>query len=124
MNYYQPRELKDKDGNPSGIWHYTCMNDGRIWAVGYCAQGCPGHDTKDGAYEHQRQYELDNARYNGKLGNEHHREERKCEICGEWTDGYASVGMGGMERYILCDQHRNRESLDTLVEAGDSFGSY
>ena len=120
MNYYQPRELKDKDGNPSGIWHYTCMNDGRIWPVGYCAQGCPGHDTKEGAYEHYRQYELDTSRYDGTYSGT----QRKCEICGEWTQRFASVGPDHMEMHTLCDAHRNRETLDTLVEAGDSFGSW
>lgn len=38
MNYYDARELADKSG-----WHYTCMNDGRIWGVGYDGkfQECP-----------------------------------------------------------------------------------
>ena len=37
MNYYAPRQKKAADGTPSGVWHYTKMNDGMIQAVGYCA---------------------------------------------------------------------------------------
>jgi hypothetical protein len=42
MNYYQARELQ-KDGKGIGLWHYTCMNDHRIWAVGHCSswEVCP-----------------------------------------------------------------------------------
>lgn len=38
MNYYDARPIKDGSG-----WHYTCMNDGRIWPVGYDSpiQTCP-----------------------------------------------------------------------------------
>lgn len=43
MNYYQAREILGEDKKPTGKWHYTCRNDDRIWAVGYCAslQSCP-----------------------------------------------------------------------------------
>ncbi|GEM_PF-3326042 len=37
MNYLQPRELKDKDGQPIGLYHYTSMNDGTIHPIGYCS---------------------------------------------------------------------------------------
>lgn len=38
MNYYQARQMVE-----SGLWHYTCMNDGSVWPVGYCApdEACP-----------------------------------------------------------------------------------
>jgi hypothetical protein len=43
MNYYAAREIADANGKPSGRYHFTCENDGRIWPVGYCASrwGCP-----------------------------------------------------------------------------------
>lgn len=38
MNYYAPRQLKNPaTGQPTGLWHYTCLNDGRVWPIGYCA---------------------------------------------------------------------------------------
>ena len=38
MNYYETRELLINDGKTgSGKFRYTCMNDSRVWAVGYCA---------------------------------------------------------------------------------------
>src|SRR5205807_6842276 len=35
MNYYDARE-RQRDGKGTGIFDYTCMNDGKIWPVGYC----------------------------------------------------------------------------------------
>lgn len=36
MNYYEARQIL-KDGKPDG-WHYTVMNDGDVWPVGYCGR--------------------------------------------------------------------------------------
>jgi len=51
MNYYQAREMY-KDGKPSGKWHYICMNDGKIWPVGYCSpwKTCLDCDGKSAWY--------------------------------------------------------------------------
>ena len=118
MNYYQPREIRGMDGNPSGRWHYTCMNDGRIWPVGYCAQGCPGHDSKDGAYEHQRQYVLDHKlRLDGQALNT----AQKCLVCGAWTDRFAEADM---QQFFLCDAHRTREEVASRFEVGDAISSW
>lgn len=38
MNYYQPLQLSDKEGKPTGFWHMTCTNDNKTWAVGYCRE--------------------------------------------------------------------------------------
>ena len=119
MNYDQPREIKDAGGQPSGKWHYTRMNDGRIWPVGYCADGCPGHDTKEGAYEHQRQYDLDHARYDTEYGH-----WQPCRVCGELTNKAATWGVGGLSHAVLCDAHRTREYLEPLVTAGDAISSF
>lgn len=118
MNYYQPRELL-KDGKPTGLWHYTCRNDDRVWPVGYCAQDCPGHATPEEAREHYRQYLLDNARYDGYLRDE----QRKCEICGAWTQRYAEGPHIFM--HVLCDEHCNREGLSQVIGTmGDIISSY
>jgi hypothetical protein len=119
VNYDQPREMKGSDGEPTGRWHYTRMNDGRIWATGYCAQGCPGHDDKAGAYELQRQYELDNARYGIVWG-----EWNPCQVCGELTNQGATWGLGNLSHARLCPAHQDRQHLDPFVTAGDAISSF
>jgi hypothetical protein len=41
MNYYAARQLES--GPHAGKWHYTCMNDGAVWAYGACSsmKPCP-----------------------------------------------------------------------------------
>lgn len=123
MSYYTARELMDKDGKATGKWHYTVAwgdADGtRIAPVGYCAGGCAGHETKEGAYNHYKRYLLDcHTRYEaGERATVQHR----CEApdCGAWTTGAALVG--GYEIHYLCDAHRTRETLEPLVYVGDAW---
>jgi hypothetical protein len=106
MNYYDARQTKDKAG-----WHYTCMNDGQIWPVGYCRDHEP-HDTQDEARECFRAWLLDNAKYDRpRFSNALYR----CDVegCREFTDGGATDGHNSP--YTLCGQHRNRETLKTLI---------
>lgn len=120
VNYYDAREKADANGKPSGTWHYTVRNDDRIHPVGYCAQNCPGHSTPDEAREHYRLYLVDSATYNGVLQGE----QRECESCKDWTQGYASIPIN-MERHILCDKHRNHETLNQLIHpVGQIVSSY
>jgi hypothetical protein len=112
VNYYQAQELA-KDGKPSGIWHYTCQNDRRIWPVGYCADGCAGHATAEEAQEHYRQWQLDTAKYDGRIAHQ----QQRCQVCDAWTQGYASIEPGMTHMFILCDEHRNRDELAKLVES-------
>jgi hypothetical protein len=65
MNYYRARELKNPEGNPSGLWHFTQMNDGRIWAVGYCRELNCKHATAVEASNCYRKYIIE--RCNGLL---------------------------------------------------------
>lgn len=104
MNYYQARQrLSDK------TWHFTCMNDGQIWAVGDCRNHA-GHATKEEAEECYRKYLLNN-----KLHLDRKREDtkQKCVVCGEWTQSYAEVDM---EQWPLCDSHRTKEHVDKLLK--------
>lgn len=120
MNYYQPREMQDKNGQGTGLWHYTVKNDNRIWAIGNCADNCPGHADKEGAYEHYRQYLIDKARFHAPtVANP---TLHKCEICGEWTDKIAIIDQ--TVHHFLCDTHCNRESLEQVVKVGDAISSY
>ena len=110
MNYYDAHEMRNEQGDPGGLWHYTLENDGRIMPVGYCAQDCLGHTTPEEAREHYRLYLLDNAKYDGMLQGE----QRQCEICGLWTQSYAHIPLN-MEAHFLCEEHLNRETLDTVM---------
>jgi hypothetical protein len=107
MNYYQAREIS-KDDKPTGKFHYTRMNDGDIRPVGYCASNCPGHDTPEEAAEHYRQYLIDNAQYDHKMLNQ----QKQCQICGQWTDQFATTFQYGL--FVLCPEHCNRESLEKV----------
>lgn len=150
MNYSQARQMRGPDGQPTGKWHWTTMNDGHVRPDGYCspwetcpechgnswmfvggpkaaerrcvrcdstgvvkrADPCPGHDTPEAAAEHYRQYLLDNVTYDGRMSNQ----QQKCRVCGAWTSGLAQVPFAS-RLWVLCDEHRTRESVDRLLEA-------
>jgi hypothetical protein len=110
MNYYAAREKMAKDGSGTGLWHYTVQNDDHIYPVGYCAQNCAGHGSVEEACNHYRLYLLDLARYDGTLRDT----QRKCEICGYWTQTYAYIPKA-METHYLCTEHLNRDALDSVM---------
>lgn len=151
MNYYQPRQVDPESDRPdAGKWRYTKMNDGKVWAVGYCAEGCEGHDTPEGAYEHQTQFVLDHEiRLDVRINDQQLRcvaptnrrfvpadkllaggvitgaDAREAEVvkCGEWTGTVAEAGM--LRQWPLCDEHRNREVVAKLLgTVGDEISSW
>ncbi len=132
MNYDDARQIDPKADKPdAGKWRYTTRNDDRIWAIGYCAEGCPGHDTAEGAYEHQTAYLLDHELHlDGRYSDAQHRCEADVptgginisgmltapptgtEKCGKWTEFFGSVGWA--PSWSLCDVHRTREVVAAL----------
>ena len=122
MNYYEARKIKDKDGKPTGKWHYTCMNDGQIWPVGYCAQGCTGHDTPEEAAEHCRQYVIDNASYPPDSGAKMPKDVKyRCKVtgCKNWAITWIQTGPPHLQAYYLCGNHDDKKGLSKVVP---SFG--
>lgn len=139
MNYYQARK-RETDGR----WDFTCRNDDQIWPVGYCRAYRPftgnelwmvggaehaayenakeepfkdkyhedGHATADEAADCYRLYVLD---HRIRLNEEAADEQRKCEVCGEWTTLRASVDHGA--GWPLCVLHNNREEVEKLYPA-------
>jgi len=99
MNYYQARKrLSDNR------WAFTCRKDERIWAVGYCANG-HDHATKEEAEACYATYLIETKlTLDGKLSDQ----MLKCKECGVYTDRYAEID-GTM--LVLCDQHRNLETV-------------
>ncbi len=117
MNYYDARELQGPDGQGTGRWHYTCMNDGRIWPIGYCRDH-EGHASKQEAYECFKLYCLDHRlRLDGQWADAQH----KCVVCGAWTQKFAEVNH---VIFDLCDEHRTREQVAQLFNVGYTISSY
>lgn len=119
MNYYNARQIKGGEG-----WHYTCMNDNVIWAVGYCRDHDP-HATADGARECFRRYLLDAPReenYSDWTGCEFEADGKKCDT--PTKKGLAArppLGHG----YALCDEHRTPGNLEALTPPmGQMAASY
>lgn len=119
MNYYQPRQLRGPDGEALPLWHYTCQNGSRIWPVGACAVGCPGHPTAEEAVAHYRTSLLDEARYDGRMSNQ----QRRCRVCDTFTDGFAETGPGNSLLYVLCPEHLNRDGLDRVLVAPERMSA-
>lgn len=80
-----------------------------------------GHETKAEACECYKQYVLDHhMRLDaGQSPDTQHR----CEVagCEGWTQTHAVVDM---HPFYLCDEHRNRETLEKLYSVGESWSSY
>ncbi len=115
VNYYDARELADHSG-----WRFTCQNDGRIWAVGYCADGHT-HATQLEAYECYTGYLLDTRL---RLDGDHPDTQRRCAgpDCRAWTTRYGEVDM---QMWDLCDEHRTREVVAKLLgTVGASISSW
>jgi hypothetical protein len=116
VNYDQPRQLE------SGGWHYTTANR-RVgtYPVGYCADHAP-HETEDDARRCYRDYEL-NERLRldgGESGSWHRCQHPQCE-----TLTNKIVQLGEWQIWLLCDEHRTKESVAELYGplAGDSMHS-
>lgn len=95
-----------------------CGNKGRV-AV---ENACPGHATADEAIAHQREYELDHAKFKPVPLDEFRRDP--CKVCGAATSSFAEAGPGMKRSYPLCDAHLNREGLDQVLSVGTAWSSY
>lgn len=93
----------------------TCKNRGLVISP----TACPGHDTEEGACEHQKEYYLDTANYNVTMTTQ----QVKCEVCGEWTSRYVTYGEGKLAGCVLCDKHANRDELAKLIKVGTCVSS-
>lgn len=120
MNYYEAREIKDKDGlKGTGLYHFTVMRDGAVWPVGRCADGCPGHATKEEACEHYRQYIIHDMPWSV---SQDPNTQHKCGICSRWTMDYY---WHSTYIFKLCREHQNKESLEELMpEIGTIVSSW
>jgi len=80
--------------------------------VGYCARGCPGHDSSGEALAHYLQFQLDRET---DLWVERPRGMRACEICGTPTILRARLGRD-TKLYVLCADHQSSSNLQMLFQ--------
>ena len=116
MNYYEARE-READGR----WDFTRMNDGKVWAVGYCADvDHASHGSREEANECYRTFLLDKCLHlDGTTGNVH----RPCSVegCGVLTNIVARIQGPMLDEWPLCDAHRKREVVETLFKGPEKI---
>lgn len=91
-----------------GLFFYVSTHPRR---GGYPCQGCDelcAHLTEDEAWEHHRQWVLDNLREQKIVD-----QMLRCESCGDFTDGGLAEPDGYALR-ILCPAHRTRDEVERL----------
>jgi hypothetical protein len=97
-------------GKNVGLYHYCCcLYPGyKVWPVGYCSKGCSGHQSKNDAREHYRQFIIDRfGQYSGRLTS-----PACCAVCGFSTTFYAWVDYHfEWDVVALCPQHLSRDGL-------------
>jgi hypothetical protein len=119
MSWWQARELR-RDGQGTGLWHYTCAEgsggDGRVFAVGFCSENCPGHASPAEAEAHWHEFQLANSE---SWTND--SEQLRCEVdgCGQWTTQRMRYGPNYAlpENVVLCPAHCGTEHLALVMEA-------
>lgn len=86
MNHYAAREIQ-KDGKGTGLYHYTCENNGAIYPVGYCSKyvSCPTCGPANG------------------FGQVHNKET------GEWILCATCNGKGSVDAEHPCPGHSTKE---------------
>lgn len=118
MNYDKARELLDH------TWNYSRQHDEDIYPIGYCSKilndnnESHRHKTCEEAEECYKQYELDNNLIldGGKLG-----DKKKCQVEGCTNHTNISSHIGAFDWFILCDEHRNRKTVETIFSVRGEF---
>jgi hypothetical protein len=109
IRYYLPVEICSHAGGV-GLYHYCChvYPGDKVWPVGYCSRGCPGHPSKAEAREHYRQFLIDRfGQYAGRFNS-----SGVCAVCRRETVCFACIEYHfEWEPVALCPDHLNREGL-------------
>jgi len=122
MQHRKARELI-RGGKPSGVYHYTTTLGDRVAPFGACAKDCPGHGSKEEAYEHERQRligEMHPVEYES-WTNCQYKHEDGIQPCQEPAKSGWRWGQFGS--VILCPQHNTREIAEAHVRVGESLVS-
>jgi hypothetical protein len=108
----RPREL-EREGKPLGLFHMTVSSDEEDWcyAIGPCASKCPGHPTPEEARAHYQEGKLTLLKLDG-FDSE---TQKKCIVCGEWTQTAAYVDDDMFEYWPLCTTHLTLEEATRIL---------
>ena len=99
-------------GNQAGKWFTVAIQPGGLThRIGYCARGCPGHDSSVAALAHHLQFQLDRET---DLWLER-QQASACEICGVPTTLRARLGRD-TRPHALCPDHQSSNSLQLLFQ--------
>jgi hypothetical protein len=107
VNYYAARQrAHDKK------WDWTCMNDGKIWRSGPCADHEDGHPTREEAEKHFYDDSISKLREITCPD----REMRMCDAPG--CDTVTQKGLVGTRYFSepmwLCKLHRSKEVVPAI----------
>lgn len=107
-----PREL-ERQGQPAGLFHMTVSSDEENWCypIGPCADKCPGHSTPEEARIHYQEGKLTRLKLDGFDG----ETQKKCIVCGAWTQTAAYVDDDLFEFWPLCAAHLNVEEATRIL---------
>ena len=99
-------------GKDTGKWFTVTIQPGGLThRIGYCARGCPGHESSGAALTHHLQFQLDRET---DLWLER-QQAHACEICGTSTTLRARLGRG-TKPHVLCAEHQSSGSLQLLFQ--------
>jgi hypothetical protein len=99
-------------GKDAGKWFVVVIQPGGVTQrIGYCARGCPGHESSVAALTHHLQFQLDRET---ELWLER-RQSDACEICGAATMLRARLGRDTKPN-VLCADHQSSSSLQLLFQ--------
>ena len=99
-----------ESGTDAGKWYTVIIERQGVRRAGYCASGCPGHNSSEDALAHYLQFQLDRE---ADLWLDRRSPPRECEICGARTTLRARLGRD-TKLFVLCQQHQSTTSLQTL----------
>jgi hypothetical protein len=86
------------------------------------ADRCPGHDTPEGAYEHQRQYLLGSLEVRGPKTERWPKHKCAVPDCENEATMLADL-KDGWHYYEVCPGHATREAVAELFHVGESWSS-
>jgi len=101
---------KCDSGADAGKWYTVIIERRGVRRAGYCALGCIGHESAEGALAHHLQFQLDRET---DLWLDRRALPGECEICGARTTLRARLGRD-TKLFVLCHQHQSTSSLQTL----------
>ena len=120
MNYYEAREISDKDGNATGKFRFTVMNDKKVRATGACLENCPdGHDTKVEACDHYREGELKVVEFKDIADDQWPKHKCEAEDCEEQATVRTGPAYLHLATPLLCKKHATKEEVSKKWGTGE-----